>query len=55
MKNIAIFLVLKSLNALRPNFSASDCSSFFTSLHSGKVRQYRNSTKLNRPETMNCI
>ena len=55
MKNIAIFLVLNSLKAVRPNFSAHDCSSFFTSLHSGRVMQYRKSTMLSRPDTMNCM
>ena len=55
MKNIAIFLVLNNLNALRPNCSVSDLDSFLTSLQAGKVMQYRNSTTLSRPDTMNCM
>ena len=40
MKNSAIFRVLNSLKAFRPNDSASDIlPSFFSTRHSGSVRQ----------------
>ena len=54
MKNIAIFLVFISLKAFKPKDSTSDLASFFTNLHCGRLKQYRKSTKLSRPDTMNC-
>ena len=39
MKNRAIFFVLKSLKAFRPIVSAKEADCFFSSLHSGSVKQ----------------